>query len=385
MPSLLDNANPLKNFRWEAHATRYIFLMLGIAFSIWAALVPYAKERLQISEAELGFLLLLIGTGALLSMPWAGWLTNKLGCRQTLLTSSTVFLLSLIALAFISEIHLFGLTLLLFGISSGVIDIAMNMHAAILENFHKKKMMSGFHAMYSIGGFVGALITSIILKTGISSFTATAILSTLMLFGLFCIFRQHILPQGNHENTHQKLSRPSGTVIFMAILCFIFYMSDGVILDWGALLMKSKGSSLELSGLAFSLFSIAIASGRMLGDRIIGKIAIRKTLLTSALVTFLGYLTILQTPTAYFSLIGFTIVGLGVSNLIPILFSFASSQKTMPVSQAFSLITTLGYLGLMAGPPAMGFIAEYFGLQIVFLSIAVLTLTGALSAVRFLR
>ena len=382
---MLSPVNNVNRFKWECYATRYVFLMLGIAFSIWATLIPYAKERLVISEFDLGNLLLLVGAGALLSMPWAGGVTNRLGCRKALMISSTVFLLSLIALACFSNILLFGLGLLLFGISSGVIDVAMNMHAAIVEEHQQRKLMSGFHAMYSLGGFFGGLVVSVILEAGVASFSATAILSILMLVGLFAVFLRHILPYGSQGKNNNSFSRPSGMVLFMAILCFFFYMCDGIVLDWGALLMKHKGSSLEFSGLAFSLFSLAIATGRLRGDWMAEKLGTRKTLLISAIVTGSGYCLILSSASTFLSLIGFAIIGLGVSNLIPILFSYAVRQKTMPISQAISFITTLGYLGLMAGPPAMGFIAEQYGVLSVFMSVAGLILAGTLSAIKYLR
>lgn len=377
--------NSVSSFKWEGYATRYVFLMLGIAFSMWATLVPYAKDRLAISESELGNLLLLVGTGALLSMPWAGWLTNRLGCRKALMISSTVFLLSLIALAFLSNIFVFGLCLLLFGISSGVIDVAMNIHAALVEEHQQRKLMSGFHAMYSLGGFLGGVMISIILQSGFSSFSATAVLSISMLVVLFAFCSKHFFPYGSQEQNNNRFHRPSGMVMFMAILCFCFYMCDGVVLDWGALLMKQKGASLELSGLAFSLFSVAIATGRIKGDWVIEKLGTPKTLLLSATIICSGYCIVLLTASSLSSLVGFALIGLGVSNLIPILFSYAVRQKTMPISQAISFITTLGYLGLMAGPPAMGHIAEQYGLLSVFISVALVTLVGALSATKYLR
>ncbi len=367
-------------FHWDEYATRYVFLVLGIAVSVWAVLVPFAKARLQVNDAELGGLLLLIGTGALLSMLCAGWLTNGFGCRKTLCLSTAVFLCSLVALAFTSDVFLFAVTLFIFGVSSGIVDIAMNIQASLVEKHSGRRLMSGFHGMYSVGGFLGALIVSMMLKAGLSLLSATAILSGLMFLVLAFIFQQHLYPFGIQEEKSAFSLRPKGIVLFLGILCAIFYMSDGVVLDWGALFMMSKGSPAELAGLAFSVFSVAIAIGRLVGDRLVERLGIGKVIVASGIIAILGFGIILGTSGSLFPMAGFCIAGLGVSNLIPILFSYISQHRGLPVSQAISTVTTIGYLGLMAGPPAMGYIAHQYGLYAVFGAVAFLVIAGAAAA-----
>lgn len=367
-------------FRWEEHATRYVFLVLGIAVSVWAVLVPFAKARLQVNDAELGGLLLLIGTGALSSMLWAGWLTNRFGCRKTLCFSTTVFLASLTILAYASDIFLFAATLFIFGVSSGIVDIAMNIQASLVEKQHGKRLMSGFHGMYSVGGFLGALMVSLMLKTGLSILFATALLSVLMTVGLVLVCQRHLYPFGIQEEKAAFAIKPKGIILFLGVLCGIFYLCDGVVLDWGALLMMSKGSPAGMAGLAFSMFSVAIAIGRLVGDRLIERLGIGKVILASGAVAALGFAIILGTPNTLLTMAGFCITGLGASNLIPILFSYVSRQKALPVSHAISTVTTIGYLGLMAGPPAMGYIAHQYGLYAVFGAIAYLVVLGAVAA-----
>ena len=371
--------------RWKRHATRYVFLVLGIAISAWAVLVPYAKARLQVNEAELGALLLLIGTGALLSMLMAGWLTNRFGCRKTLNVSTAVFLFSLVVLAFTSDVFLFGAMLFVFGVSSGVIDIAMNIQASLVEKRTGRRLMSGFHGMYSLGGFLGALIVSLMLKVGLSITFAMAALSLVMFLGLVLVFQRYLDPFGIREIKSSFSLSSKGIVLFLGGLCGIFYMADGVVLDWGALFMMSKGSPAEMSGLAFSVFSVAIAIGRLRGDRLLERFGTGKVMAMSGITAAIGFTIILATAGTLFSMVGFCIIGFGVSNLIPILFSCISRQKAVPVSQAISTVTTLGYLGLMAGPPAMGYIAHQYGLYAVFGSVAVLVLLASVSAWKALR
>ncbi|MBO4789445.1 MAG: MFS transporter [Oxalobacter sp.] len=372
-------------FRWKQYATRYVFLVLGMAISAWAVLVPYAKASLTVNEAQLGMLLLLIGIGALLAIFIAGKLTNHFGCRKTLNVSTTVFLISLVALAFTTNTVLFGVLLLIFGLSSGVIDIAMNIQASLIERRTNRRLMSGFHGMYSAGGFFGALIVSMLLKVGLAITWSMTILCLVMLLGLMLIFQRYLDPTGMREAASHSAIRLKGIVVFLGLLCGIFYMADGTILDWGALFMMGKGCETEMSGLAFSVFSVATAIGRLKGDRLLEAFGVPKVIAASGVVAIIGFAVILMTSGTWFSLAGFTIIGLGVSNLIPILFSYISRQKEVPVSQALSTVTTLGYLGLMAGPPAMGHIAHQHGLYAVFGTVACMVLAAAIAGWKVLR
>lgn len=350
----------------HGHATRFIFLALGLAISAWAVLVPYAKARLGVNEAELGLLLLLVGTGAIVSMPFAGWLTGKYGCRKTLVVSTTVFMLSLIGLASVSSPWAFGLSLFLFGASSGVVDVGMNIQAILVEKERKRSMMSGLHGMYSVGGFFGALIISALLNLGLSPLSAILCLSVSLIAGLLMMAR-YLFPYGHDSKNRKSFSFPKGSILMLGVLCFIMYMGDGVVLDWGALFMTTtKSVPADTAGLSFAIFSVAISIGRLFGDRLVEWLGIRKVMTGSGIIAAIGFTIVMEAADAWIAFAGFVVVGLGAANLIPLLFTIASRQKKMPVPQAISSVTTLGYLGLLIGPAMMGFIAHASSLYVVF-------------------
>lgn len=350
----------------HGHATRFIFLALGLAISAWAVLVPYAKARLGVNEAELGLLLLLVGTGAIISMPFAGWLTGKYGCRKTLVISTTVFMLSLTGLACVSSPWAFGLSLFLFGASSGVVDVGMNIQAILVEKERNRSMMSGLHGMYSVGGFFGALIISALLNLGLSPLSAILCLTVSLIAGLLVMAR-YLFPYGHESRNRKSFSLPKGSILMLGILCFIMYMGDGVVLDWGALFMTTtKSIPADTAGLSFSIFSVAISIGRLLGDRLVEWLGIRKVMTGSGIIAAIGFIIVMEAPSAWIAFAGFVVVGFGAANLIPLLFTIASRQKKMPVPQAISSVTTLGYLGLLIGPAMMGFIAHASSLYVVF-------------------
>lgn len=356
----------------HGHATRFIFLALGLAISAWAVLVPFAKARLGVNEAELGLLLLLVGTGAIVSMPFAGWLTGKYGCRKTLVVSTTVFMLSLIGLAFVSTPWAFGLSLFMFGASSGVVDVGMNIQAILVEKERKRSMMSGLHGMYSVGGFFGALIISALLNLGLTPLSAILCLTISLIAGLL-IMARYLFPYGHESKNRKSFSLPKGSILMLGVLCFIMYMGDGVVLDWGALFMTTtKSISADTAGLSFAIFSVAISIGRLFGDRLVEWLGIRKVMTGSGIIAAIGFVIVMEAPSAWIAFAGFVVVGLGAANLIPLLFTIASRQKKMPVPQAISSVTTLGYLGLLIGPAMMGFIAHATSLYVVFGIVAAL-------------
>ncbi len=350
----------------HGHATRFIFLALGLAISAWAVLVPFAKARLGVNEAELGLLLLLVGTGAIVSMPFAGWLTGKYGCRKTLVVSTTLFMLSLIGLAYVSSPWAFGLSLFMFGASSGVVDVGMNIQAILVEKERNRSMMSGLHGMYSVGGFFGALIISALLNLGLSPLSAILCLTISLIAGLLMMAR-FLFPYGHESKNRKSFSLPKGSILMLGVLCFIMYMGDGVVLDWGALFMTTtKSIPADTAGLSFAIFSVAISIGRLFGDRLVEWLGIRKVMTGSGIIAATGFIIVMEAPSAWIAFAGFVVVGLGAANLIPLLFTIASRQKKMPVPQAISSVTTLGYLGLLIGPAMMGFIAHASSLYVVF-------------------
>ena len=341
----------------HGHATRFVFLALGLAISAWAVLVPYAKARLGVNEAVLGLLLLLVGSGAIISMPFAGWLTSRFGCRKTLVVSTTVFMLSLVGLASVSSIWAFGLSLFMFGASSGVVDVGMNIQAILVEKERNRSMMSGLHGMYSVGGFFGALIISALLNLGLTPVSAIVCLTMTLIVILFVMAR-FLFPYGHDSKNRKSFTLPKGSILMLGVLCFIMYMGDGVVLDWGALFMTTtKSIPRDTAGLSFAVFSVAISIGRLFGDRLVEWLGIRKVMTGSGFIAALGFIIVMEAPSAWVAFAGFVVVGLGASNLIPLLFTIASRQKKIPVPLAISSVTTLGYLGLLVGPAMMGFIA----------------------------
>lgn len=369
-----------KSARLTQRATRVAFLIAGIGMAAWAPLVPYAKERAALSDASFGTLLLFLGLGSMLAMPLAGSLVSRLGCKRVITAGSALLLLMLPLLAVLSTALSLGAALMVFGAAMGLVDVAMNIQAVEVEKRSAKAMMSGFHGFFSIGGIVGAGLVSALLALGMSPLRAVLAID-LLLIVLWFSSQRYLLNRPLHQEDAPLFVVPRGWVLFLGILCFILFLAEGSILDWGALfLTQHREMPTAQAGLGYAVFSVAMTIGRLCGDRIVHTCGRTATLFVGSLCAALGMLLVVAVPTAWVSLLGFLLVGFGASNTVPIMFSAAGNQTAMPVNLAISSMTTIGYAGILAGPALVGFIAQWTSLSVAFSLIAALLLLVAASS-----
>ena len=254
-------------------STRLAFLAAGLAMSAWAPLVPFAKARLALGEAELGLLLLCLGAGSLMAMPVTGLLASRYGCRVVVLVSGALTCMILPGLAFAPTPALLGLTLFCFGASLGTLDVAMNVQAVIVERESGGSLMSGFHGLFSVGGFIGAGLMALMLWAGMTPIASSAAISLLVALSL-AVCAPHLLREPDAgERDAPLFVVPHGAVIFIGVLCFLCFLAEGAILDWSALLLTAEqGMDASRAGLGYAAFAIAMTLGRLTGDRVVRKL-----------------------------------------------------------------------------------------------------------------
>jgi predicted MFS family arabinose efflux permease len=366
--------------RAQQIATRIIFLLSGFAMSAWAPLVPFVKIRLDISDGTLGLLLLCIGAGSTFSMPLTGFLTGKLGCKTVILLATIVLCLDLPLLTLMDTTLGMALVLIIFGMSIGMVDVAMNVHAVVVEKASGRAMMSGFHGFFSIGCILGALAVSGLLSLALTPFLASIAVIAVVLLSLLGISK-HLWHDTKSKQGDPMLVMPRGWVIFLGLLCFVMFLTEGAMLDWSALfLITERSVDPHNAGLGYTVFAIAMTLGRLTGDKVINYFGRFKVLLFGSLIACAGLLLSVGVDSLYAVAAGFIMVGLGASNLVPIMFSAAGNQTSMPANLAIASVTTLGYAGILAGPALVGFIAQLSNLSIALSCVAVLMLLVAASA-----
>lgn len=364
----------------EQNATRAVFFIGGFGAASWAPLVPLLKQRLAIGEDVLGMLLLCIGIGSLLTMPLSGAASVRLGCRKVLTSAAILYALLLLGLCTVSSLWLSIPLLLMFGAIMGCIDVVVNIQAVIVEKASGKRLMSGMHALWSVGGFAGAGLFGIWVGTlGLAPLISTVIASCIMLLILAGSTR-HLLTYGG-ESGGRLLAIPRGIVTFIGIIACIAFLVEGAVMDWsGVFLTTVRHFDLSLAGTGFTMFSAAMLTMRLLGDWLVQKLGQQPVVIGGSLLTLLGFLTIIFAEKIYFLYAGFFLVGIGSANIVPVFFSLIGKQHVMPVSLAVPAVSTLGYLGILMGPAVIGFIAHQTSLFAAFGLLAGLVLLQALIA-----
>ncbi|SEL23410.1 Fucose permease [Roseateles sp. YR242] len=346
-------------------AVRLAFLVAGFGVACWAPLVPFARQRLGVDEAALGALLLCLGLGSVSAMMLAGVISARHGTKPVIVVSGLGLALCLPLLTVLATPWSLGLALAVFGGCLGSLDVAMNVNAVEVEKKSQRPLMSGFHALYSVGGFAGAGFMTLLLSLDFEPLHATLLGAALMVSAIVVAWPYLLLTTASTQGP--LFVAPRGIVLLLAALAGVTFLVEGAILDWSALLMTSTALlSQEHGGLGFMVFSVAMTTGRFTGDAMVARLGDRLTLLTGGLLGVLGVAVVILAPVAAVAMAGFVLVGLGASNLVPVLFRRAGQQTAMPAAFAVAAVTTIGYAGVLMGPALIGFVAHGLGLANAF-------------------
>ncbi|PPJ41855.1 MFS transporter [Pseudoxanthomonas sp. KAs_5_3] len=349
----------------ERIATRIAFFIGGFAVSAWAPLIPFAKRRLALDDAQLGLMLLCLGVGSVMMMPLAGSLAARFGCRRAILAAGAMICLCMPALMLAPSIPVLAVTLAVFGASVGVLDVVMNVQAVIVERASGRAMMSGFHGMYSVGGIAGAGGVAAALALGATPLVAiacTAVLAALLL----AMARSGLLAQGG-EGDQPAFVLPRGRVLLVGAVCFAMFLSEGAVLDWSAVFLSTvRQADPATAGFGYVAFAVTMTLGRLTGDRIVQALGAFRVVVCGALVAAAGFTLAILSTSPMAGLAGFALVGAGAANVVPVMFSAAGRQRDMPTHLAVAAVTTMGYAGVLLGPAALGFVAKATSLPMAF-------------------
>jgi len=355
------------------NATRCGFFMAGFGLSVWAPLVPYVRERIEMTDAVFGLLLLCIGVGSLTWMPLSGVLVSRWGIRPVQLCSVVLLALALAGMALTDSMLLLALALFCFGGSLGVIDVIMNIQAVLVETAVGRRLMSNFHGMYSLGAISGALMLTGLLTLGLAPEIGSFLMIGLIVaanLGLARGFLPNRAPGGGFA-----FVRPTGVVLLVGLMCFVVYLAEGAVLDWSALyLTGEKGLEVAKGGLGYAAFALMVTIARFAGGPLVNALGTARVIAFGGLLAAFGIGLSLAAEHWAVALIGYGLCGLGCANVSPVLISSLSRQDGMPVQLAVTVATTIGFAGVLAGPAMMGVVAHFSSLGMAFALLAVLLL-----------
>jgi len=346
--------------RWGISA---VFFADGAALGGYVAHLPDIQAKLHLTNAELGRTMLFSALGAITTMPLAGPLIHRIGSRA--LTMAGLLALLLIAPFFVlaSSVPLVCLALYCIGVSNGQADVAMNTHSMSVQDRFPKPILSAIHGWFSLGGFVGGAGAALTAKLGGSPATHM-ILSSLLLLIPAVYGLTGLLPWDTDKNAEApKLALPNRRTLFLGLLVVSAFVSEGALWDWSAVfLRKVLHSGAALGAFGFALASAGMALGRLLGDEWIHRLGYRQVLAGSAVLSGVAMLVATHVPNVYVSIAAFTLMGVGVANMVPLLFRAAARQPGISASAGLAAVTTCGYTGFLGGPPLLGYVADRFTL-----------------------
>lgn len=355
-------------------AVAVFFFLAGLSFASWASRIPDIKLQLGLSEGTLGLILFALPTGIMSSLPFTGWIISKWSSRTILLLASILYPLTLVLIGMVqTPIQLAG-TLFLFGTWSNFFNIAVNTQAIAVEQLYGKTIMASFHGIWSLAGFTGAAVGTLMISLGLIPFWHFCIITGLSIPVVLMVSR-FTVKQDAQTGKQPLFAKPDKTILLYGLIAFGSMVCEGTMFDWsGVYFQKAVAAPTQLVTLGYLLFMGAMATGRFISDRFTTRFGIKQVLQASGALIATGLMLSVIFPFIIPAGIGFLMVGLGVSSVIPMIYSAAGRSKTMNPGVALAAVSTIGFIGFLLGPPLIGSIAQIASLRWSFTLIACLGL-----------
>ncbi len=376
-------------------AASAFFFLFGIGFSCWATRIADIKNALGLSDAELGGLLFTIPVGQFCAIPFSGYLVTKFGSRNILTLAILYYPLCLMSLGLANEVWQLRLGLFFFGIACNLCNISVNTQAVGVEKIYKRSIMATFHGVWSLAGFLGGLASTQIVRLGATPFQHFSMMGALSLITLF-LMRPYLLESDAKEiektDVVEKNKEPfykkfkfifDKYIVILGLIAFGCMSCEGTMFDWSVIyfqdVVKTDPSHIRYG---FIGFMSMMATGRFLADRFVTKFGAIKVVQTSGILIASGLAISVIFPDVVISSLGFALVGLGVSSIVPLCYSLAGKSKNLATGIALTGVSSIGFLGFLMGPPLIGYISDAFGLRVSFTLILFVGFSVALLAPR---
>ena len=355
----------LNRIRW---AVSLFYFGMGLCFSSWASRIPTIKAALQLSDGELGSILFALPVGQLTMMFFSGKLVTRFGSHRILPFAILMYAVSLTNIGLAQNAWQLALALVSFGVFGNLTNISVNTQGIYTEGLFKRTIMSSFHGMWSLAGFTGALVGLGMLALKMTTYMHFVVVAFIVLL-LVAINLKFLIKAKEKVRAEKKktFSKPDMSLVLLGIIGFCSMASEGIMFDWSGVyfkdVVKAPG---PLIVIGYTSFMIMMASGRFFGDRLINKFGRKTVMQISGVMISSGLFLAVFFPYIIPCTLAFMVVGLGVSTVIPTLYSIAGKHPTIPTGEALTAVSSVSFLGFLMGPPVIGHISEQFGLQFSF-------------------
>lgn len=349
------------------------FFMQGFIFASWASRIPDIQQRLLLSEGGLGSVLFTLPLGLMISLPLSGWLVARFGSRRMVLLAASLYVMNLPMIGLVQQTWHLVAALFLFGLSGNLLNISVNTQAVGVEALYKRSIMSSLHGLWSLAGFLAAATGTYFISLGVPPFFHFCISSAAGILLLLATYK-YALPQDINHNSEQPLfAWPDSNLLKLGLIGFCGMMCEGTMFDWsGIYFSKAVQAPKELTTLGYVAFMSTMAGGRFTGDWLVARFGTRRIIQMNGLLIAAGLLISVVFPYLATATLGFLLVGVGVSTIVPLIYGAAGKTKTMSAGVALTAVSSTSFLGFLFGPPLIGFIAEASNLRWSFALVAIL-------------
>lgn len=366
-------------------AINLFFGVNGFLFTNYISRLPLIQSTYDLDNSAVGMVLLATAVGALLAMPFTGWLIVGNGSRRISAIAALLFCLMIPLIGFMPNTFYLGILFFVIGIATGTMDVAMNAQAVLVEKAYRRPIMSSFHALFSAGMMLGAgssaLFTYLELNLKLHLLTVATLSTALIIWAIVNLVHD----EGSRSSSgHSPFRMPEASLIGIGLIAFCCMLGEGAMANWSTSYMIGVASAASaFAPLGLAAFSLAMMTARFGGDFVRARLGDRLLLILGSLLAAAGLGILLILPYPVVVLIGMLLVGLGLSVIIPIAYSTAGNMPGLAPGVGIGMVTTIGYGGLLLGPPIIGFLADWQNLRFALFFTLLLFIVMALLSVRF--
>jgi MFS family permease len=356
-------------------AVAVLFFMAGLCFSSWASRIATIQEKLSISEGQFGAVLFAMPVGLMLSLPLSGWAVSRFGSRIVVSIALAGYGLALIGLGFMPNMYLLALNIMVFGLCSNAVNISVNAQAVATELLYKRPIMASFHGLWSLAGFIGGGIGTLMIGQEIPPSVHFMLIAVVVIGSIFICWRYLNHDKGTGEKKKSGFAKPDAALITLGLIAFCSMVVEGTMFDWTTIYFKKVIMAKDaMVGAGFTAGMCMMATGRFIADGFSARFGLKRTLQVSGFLSLTGLVMVITLPYLVPAIIGFMLVGAGISSVVPLVYSAAGKSTTMAPGPAIAAVSTISFLGFLVGPPIIGFLAEAFNLRLAFIFVAVMAL-----------
>ncbi|PIQ22495.1 MAG: MFS transporter [Cytophagales bacterium CG18_big_fil_WC_8_21_14_2_50_42_9] len=352
-----------------------IFFLQGLCFASWASRIPTIQQNLGLSESALGAVLLSLPVGLMLSLPLSGWLITKIGSRKVAVINALFYSLILVFLGFAQNTYQLIAGLFFYGLAGNMVNISINTQAVGVEALYKKSIMASFHGLWSLAGFIGAALGTIMIGSNFIPFYHFLVILVVAWLGV-TLSAPYLIKEDKKGSENQPIFvKPDKSLINLGVIAFCSMICEGAMFDWsGVYFKKVVQAEPAWVGAGYTAFMCTMALSRFLADWLTSRFGLKAILQLSGILTAAGLIVAVLLPQLATAIIGFFLVGAGVSSVVPLVYGAAGKSEVLSPGVALAAVSTIGFLGFLVGPPLIGLVAGATSLRGSFSIIALMGL-----------